>query len=70
MPSFEESVLPAYKRSEQPERWGDFIECDEIWAYVGTKKNQQWVWLAWSHQTTQTLSFAVQSLGATCRWPT
>ena len=59
MPSFEESVLPAYKRCEQPERWGDSIECDEIWAYVGTKKNQQWVWLAWSFQTKQALSFAV-----------
>jgi insertion element IS1 protein InsB len=59
MPPFERSVLPAYKRGEQPERWGDSVECDEMWAYVGSKKNQQWIWLSWSHQTTQTLSFAI-----------
>jgi insertion element IS1 protein InsB len=59
MPAFEESVLTAYKRGEQEERFGDSVECDEMWAYVGSKKNQQWVWLSWSYQTTQTLSFAV-----------
>ena len=30
-----------------------------MWVYVGTKKYQQWVWLAWSYQTRQVLSFAV-----------
>ena len=59
MPAFETSVLPAYKRGEQPKRRGDSIECDEIWGFVGSKSNPQWVWLAWSYQTTQTLSFAV-----------
>ena len=59
LPPFETSVLPAYKRGEQPDRFGDSIEADEVWAYVGSKKNQQWIWLAWSYQTTQTLSFAV-----------
>ena len=59
LPAFEDSVLPVYKRGEQPKRWGDSVECDEIWAFVGNKKNQQWIWLSWSYQTTQTLSFAV-----------
>jgi insertion element IS1 protein InsB len=22
------------------------IECDELWSFVGNKRNQQWVWLA------------------------
>jgi IS1 family transposase len=44
-------VLPAQK--------GDSIECDEVWAYVGRKKQQAWIWLSWSFLTTQTLSFAV-----------
>jgi hypothetical protein len=22
------------------------IECDEMWSFVGTKKNKQWIWLA------------------------
>ena len=26
---------------------------------MGTKKNPQWIWLAWSYQTTQVLGFAV-----------
>lgn len=30
-----------------------------MWAFVGSKKNQQWVWLAWSFQTGQVLAFAV-----------
>jgi insertion element IS1 protein InsB len=30
-----------------------------MWAYVGSKKNPTWIWLAWSYQTTQTLSFAL-----------
>ena len=59
LPTFETSVLPAYKRGEQPKCWGDSIECDEIWAFVGNKDNPQWVWLSWSYQTTQTLSFSV-----------
>jgi len=44
-------VLPAPR--------GDSIECDELWAYVGSKKQQAWIWLSWSFQTTQTLSFAI-----------
>ena len=59
LPPFETSVLPAYKRGLQPKRWGDSVEADEVWAFVGSKKNQQWIWLAWSYQTTQVLSFAV-----------
>jgi insertion element IS1 protein InsB len=59
LPPLEETVLPTYKRGEQPERWGDTIECDEMWAFVGSKKNQQWVWVAWSYQTKQVLSFAI-----------
>ena len=51
LPPFEESVLPAQR--------GDSIECDEVWAYVGSKKQQAWLWLSWSYQSTQTLSFSV-----------
>ena len=44
-------MLPAQK--------GDSIECDEIWAFTGSKKTPAWIWLSWSYQTTQALSFAV-----------
>ncbi len=42
-----------------PAAWGDSIECDEVWAFVGRKATQCWIWLSWSFQTTQTLSFAL-----------
>ena len=44
-----------------PAGWGDSIECDEVWTFVGSKQQPCWLWLSWSFQTTQTLSF---SLGA------
>jgi insertion element IS1 protein InsB len=53
LPKFEQSVLPAQK--------GDTIEADEVWSYVGSKQNPAWIWLSWSFQTTQTLSFAIGS---------
>jgi IS1 family transposase len=39
-----------------------------VWAFAGSKKNQQWVWLSWSYQTAQVLSFAVDPRdGATAK---
>jgi insertion element IS1 protein InsB len=51
MPDFETRVLPAQR--------GDCIECDEMWTFLGTKDCPCWIWLSWSFQTTQTLSFSV-----------
>lgn len=51
LPDFSESVLPAKR--------GDTVECDEVWTFVGSKKHPKWIWLSWSYQTTQTLSFAL-----------
>lgn len=51
MPPFEQSVLPA--------RYADSIECDEMWLVVGSKKDSWWLWLSWSYQSTQTLSFSM-----------
>ena len=42
-----------------PAQKGESIACDEVWAYVGSKKKQAWIWLSWSYLTKQTLSFAV-----------
>ncbi len=51
MPDFEASVLPALR--------GDSIECDELWTFLGTKDNPCWLWVSWSYQTTQVLSFSL-----------
>lgn len=34
-------------------------EADELWSFVGTKANKQWVWLAFDPQTKQVLAFYV-----------
>jgi len=35
------------------------VECDEVWTFVGSKKQPAWIWLSWSYQSTQVLSFAL-----------
>lgn len=35
------------------------IELDEQWSYVGNKKNQQWLWLAFHSATRQVLAMHV-----------
>ena len=34
-------------------------EADELWSFVGSKANKQWVWLAFDPQTKQVLAFYV-----------
>jgi insertion element IS1 protein InsB len=62
-PSKKVEALPPFEASVLPAKRGDSIECDEVWAYVGSKKHQAWLWRVppgcWSFQTTQTLCFAV-----------
>lgn len=35
------------------------LEMDELWSYVGNKKNQQWLWLVMHSQTRQIVAFHV-----------
>jgi transposase-like protein len=35
------------------------IECDEMWGFVGSKENDQWLWLAMHSSTRQILAFHV-----------
>ena len=35
------------------------LEMDELWSYVGSKKNQQWLWLVMHSQTRQIVAFHV-----------
>ena len=36
-------------------------EVDELWSFVGTKKNRQWVWIAMDATTRQVIAFHVGS---------
>ena len=47
------------------------IECDELWSFVGNKKNKQWVWLAIDRETREIVGMAVgnrDSDGAQALW--
>lgn len=35
------------------------IECDEVWSFVGNKKNKQWVWLAIDRDTGEIVGMAI-----------
>ena len=35
------------------------LECDELWSFVGSKRRQQWVWLALDRDTGEIVGVAV-----------
>jgi insertion element IS1 protein InsB len=35
------------------------LECDELWSFVGSKRRQQWVWLALNRDTREIVGVAV-----------
>lgn len=41
----------------------DRIEADELWSFVGNKKNQQWVWIALDITSRQVIAFHVGGRG-------
>jgi len=34
-----------------------YTELDEQWSFVGSKKNQRWLWVAIDHETGEVLAF-------------
>jgi insertion element IS1 protein InsB len=51
----------------------DEAEVDEMWSFVGTKTNRQWVWIAMDASTRQVIAFHVgdrSSQSATALWET
>lgn len=39
--------------------FGDVLELDELWSFVGKKENQQWLWLALCRRTRQVVAYYV-----------
>ena len=37
------------------------LECDELWSFVGTKRCQQWIWLAINRETREIVGMAIGS---------
>lgn len=48
---FRESVLAAHKE--------DVIEFDEVWSYVGHKKQDRWLWTAICRRTRQIIAYSI-----------
>jgi insertion element IS1 protein InsB len=44
-------IVKIFKRQE--------AEADEMWSYVGNKKNQRWLWHAIDHKTGVTLAYVI-----------
>lgn len=38
---------------------GDTLELDEMWTFVGSKKNPQWLWIALCRRTRQVVSWTI-----------
>ena len=39
------------------------IECDEMWSFVGSKNNKQWLWLAIDIETKEIVAFSLGERG-------
>ena len=44
-------ALPDLKETLLPYHSGDVLELDEMWSFVKTKQNQQWLWTAMCRRT-------------------
>ena len=40
-----------------PSKIGDIVEYDELWSYVGSKSNRQWLWIALCRRTKQVVAY-------------
>ena len=57
------ATLPEHLNADVVEENDDFevyvLEADEMWSFVGNKKNDQWLWLIMHSKTRQILAFHV-----------
>lgn len=62
------SLLPPLEQTLAPAQGADALELDEMWSFVGTRKNKVWLWLALCRRTRQIVAYALGCRGeATCR---
>lgn len=61
MQQVNEAVLRQYKKTPKIVRIfkSQEAEADEMWSYVGSKKNQRWLWHAVDHKTGITLAYVL-----------
>ncbi len=49
--------LKPFVSSLLPAKVGDVVEYDEIWTFVGSKSNHQWLWIAFCRRTKQVVAY-------------
>lgn len=52
-------ALPPFQASVSPAQAEDVLELDELWSYVGNKKQQVWLWIALCRRTRQVVAYAL-----------
>ncbi|MFH0924257.1 MAG: IS1 family transposase [bacterium] len=57
------SEIPEDMGIVKPEKSKITIELDEMWSFVGSKENKQWIWLAIDRATSQIVGFHVGDRG-------
>lgn len=51
--------MASLSETRVPVEFGDVLELDELWSFVGNKNNQQWLWLALCRRTRQVVAYHV-----------
>ena len=60
--------MPPLWATLAPAQAAETLELDELWSFVGFKKNKRWVWLALCRRTRQILAYAIGDRSEqTCR---
>mgnify|MGYP001159914559 CR=1 FL=1 len=53
------SHLPPLNSTVAPAQPGDIVELDEIWSFVGKKREKRWLWVALCKRTRQVVAFVI-----------
>jgi len=58
-----EGLYEQYRKSPNTDRHIAIYELDEMWSYVGNKKNKQWIWIAQCRESRQVVAFHIGGRG-------
>ena len=60
--------LPALRSTVLPAQANDVLELDELWSFVGSKRQKRWLWVALNRRTRQIVAFVIGDRSSrTCR---
>jgi insertion element IS1 protein InsB len=52
-------ALPRFAASVDPAQDNDVLELDELWSFVGSKKQQVWLWIALCRRSRQVVAYTL-----------